>query len=152
MKVWVLRHGEAQRHATTDAARELTDNGREQVLQSAGPLLGQPLRSILASPYARAQQTAELVRQALGFAGEVITVDWLTPDTDPREVLEALDAFASDEVLLVSHQPLVGSLVGLAVHGHLQQPQPMNTASLAELEGDAPLAGALDLVTVRHVV
>ncbi|WP_341520457.1 phosphohistidine phosphatase SixA [Pseudomonas sp. G.S.17] len=151
MKVWVLRHGEAQAQARSDAERELTRNGREQVLHSAAYLMGQPLQRILASPYVRAQQTAELVRQALGFSEPVVIVPWLTPDNDPRQVLSHLDAYANEDVLLVSHQPLVGALIGLAVHGSIQQPQPMNTASLAELSGDFPLAGAMELDSVRHV-
>ncbi len=152
MKLWILRHGEAQSRARTDAERELTANGREEVLASAGHLLGKPLRWIIASPYVRAQQTAELVRQSLGFADPVVTVPWLTPDTDPRKVLDNLDLYASDDILLVSHQPLVGSLIGLAVHGNLQQAQPMHTASLAELDADFPLAGAMELIGVRHPV
>ncbi|WP_268800737.1 phosphohistidine phosphatase SixA [Pseudomonas huanghezhanensis] len=151
MTVWILRHGEAQNRARSDAGRELTVNGREEVLNSAAQLLGQPLRFIIASPYVRAQQTAELVRQALGFSDSVITVPWLTPDSDPRKVLVNLDMYAGDNVLLVSHQPLVGALIGLAVHGSTQQAQPMQTASLAELEGDFPLAGAMELVSVHHV-
>ncbi|WP_341958765.1 phosphohistidine phosphatase SixA [Pseudomonas sp. RC10] len=150
MNLWILRHGEAQSRARTDAERELTANGREEVLTSAAHLLGQPLRWIIASPYVRAQQTAELVRQALGFTDAVVTVPWLTPDSDPRKVLENLDLYASDDVLLVSHQPLVGSLIGLAVHGNLQQAEPMHTASLAQLDGDFPLAGAMSLLGVRH--
>jgi phosphohistidine phosphatase len=150
MKLWILRHGEAQNRARTDAERELTDNGRAEVLSSAASLMGQPLRWIIASPYVRAQQTAELVRQALGFSEAVVTVPWLTPDSDPRKVLDNLDLYASDNVLVVSHQPLVGSLIGLAVHGSLQQAEPMHTASLAELEADFPLAGAMELVVVRH--
>ncbi|WP_110947206.1 phosphohistidine phosphatase SixA [Pseudomonas bohemica] len=150
MKLWILRHGEAQYRARTDAERELTSNGREEVLSSAAYLLGQPLRWIIASPYVRARQTADIVRQALGFADSVVTVPWLTPDSDARRVLENLDLYASDDVLLVSHQPLVGALIGLAVHGNLQQAEPMHTASLAELEADFPLAGAMSLVGVRH--
>jgi phosphohistidine phosphatase len=150
MKLWILRHGEAQNRARTDAERELTDNGRAEVLSSAASLMGQPLRWIIASPYVRAQQTAELVRQAMGFSEAVVTVPWLTPDSDPRKVLDNLDLYASDNVLVVSHQPLVGSLIGLAVHGSLQQAEPMHTASLAELEADFPLAGAMELVGVRH--
>lgn len=150
MKLWILRHGEAQNRARTDAERELTANGREEVLTSAAHLMGQPLRWIIASPYVRAQQTAELVRQALGFADSIVTVPWLTPDSDPRKVLDNLDLYASDDVLLVSHQPLVGSLIGLAVHGNLQQAYAMHAASLAELEADLPLAGAMTLEGVRH--
>ncbi|MEN5255364.1 phosphohistidine phosphatase SixA [Pseudomonas protegens] len=148
MKLWVLRHGQAESHAPTDAQRNLTAHGREEVLGSAAHLIGQPIAAILASPYVRAQQTAQLVREALGFEGEIRTVPWLTPEANPLQVLEQLDSV--DNLLLVSHQPLVGNLIGLLQHGHLRDPQPMNTASLAELEGDWPLAGLMTLNAVTH--
>ena len=148
MKVWILRHGEAQAHARTDAERNLTEHGRAEVLRSAAHLIGQPLGAIIASPYVRAQQTAQLVRDVLGFEREILTVPWLTPDEDVRQVLEKLDT--DDDVLLVSHQPLVGSLISFLQHGHQRQPQPMYTASLAELEGDFPLAGLMSLVDVMN--
>ncbi|KAF1032108.1 MAG: Phosphohistidine phosphatase SixA [Pseudomonas sp.] len=148
MTLWVLRHGEAEGHARTDAERNLTAHGREEVLRSAAHLIGRPLQAIIASPYVRAQQTAQLVREALGFEPPVHTVPWLTPDSNPLQVLEKLDS--ADQVLLVSHQPLVGSLISLLQHGHVRQPQPMGTASLAELDGDFPLAGLMSLVDVKH--
>ena len=151
MKVWILRHGEAQAHARSDAERELTAHGREEVLKSAAHLLGKPLTRIIASPYVRARQTAELVRQALGFSEPIAIAPWLTPESSPGQVLSRLDTYGSDDILLVSHQPLVGALIGLAVHGNLQQPQPMSTASLAELEAELPLAGGMQLLSVRHV-
>ncbi|EIK67809.1 phosphohistidine phosphatase SixA [Pseudomonas synxantha BG33R] len=148
MKLWVLRHGEAQVHARTDAERNLTEHGRAEVLRSAAHLIGQPLSAIIASPYVRAQQTAQLVRGVLGFEPDVRTVPWLTPDGDVQQVLRELDT--DDDVLLVSHQPLVGSLISFLQHGHQRQPQPMYTASLAELEGDFPLAGLMRLVGVKN--
>lgn len=148
MKVWILRHGEAQLHARRDADRELTAHGREQVLHSATHLIGEPLERILVSPYVRAQQTAELVRKTLGFTGELITVPWLTPESDPKHAISQLPD--SGNVLLVSHQPFVGDLISLLQHGHYRQPQPMQTASLAELEGEWPLAGSMTLLGVRH--
>lgn len=148
MKLWVLRHGEAEGHARTDAERNLTEQGRSEVLSSAAHLIGQPISAIFASPYVRAQQTAQLVRDALGFEPEIRTVPWLTPDGNPLQVLQKLDT--DDNVLLVSHQPLVGSLISLLQHGHQRQPQPMSTASLAELEGDFPLAGLMSLVSVKN--
>ena len=148
MKVWRLRHGEAQPHARRDAERELTAHGREQVLHSAARLIGQPLDCILVSPYVRAQQTAELVRKALGFTSELITVPWLTPESEPRDALSKLAD--SGNVLLVSHQPFVGELISLLLHGHLRQPQPMQTASLVELEGEWPLAGSMTLLSAYH--
>ncbi|WP_073521673.1 phosphohistidine phosphatase SixA [Pseudomonas fluorescens] len=148
MKVWILRHGEAQAHARTDAERNLTEHGRAEVLRSATHLIGQPLGAIIASPYVRAQQTAQLVRDALGFEPEICTVPWLTPDGDVQQVVKQLDT--DDNVLLVSHQPLVGSLISFLQHGHQRQPQPMYTASLAQLEGDFPLAGLMSLVAVKN--
>lgn len=148
MKLWVLRHGQAESYAPSDAERELTALGREEVLRSAAHLIGQPLHAIIASPYVRAQQTAQLVREALGFEPQILTVPWLTSDNNPLAVAGHLDY--ADNILLVSHQPLVGNLIGLLQHGHLRAPQPMHTASLAELEADYPLAGAMTLNSVKH--
>jgi phosphohistidine phosphatase len=148
VKLWILRHGEAEGHAPTDAERNLTEHGRAEVLRSAAHLIGQPITAIIASPYVRAQQTAQLVREALGFEPQVRTVPWLTPEGNPLEVLQKLET--DDTVLLVSHQPLVGSLISFLQHGHQRQPQPMYTASLAELEGDFPLAGLMSLVSVKN--
>lgn len=148
MKLWVLRHGEAEPHARSDAERNLTAQGRKEVLSSAAQLIGQPIDAIIASPYVRAQQTAQLVREALGFDAPIRTVPWLTPDSNPLAALEQLNS--ADNLLLVSHQPLVGKLIGLLQHGHLRNAQAMNTASLAELEGDWPLAGLMTLNSVKQ--
>ncbi|MFG0410971.1 phosphohistidine phosphatase SixA [Pseudomonas sp. FYR_11] len=145
MKLWVLRHGEAEPRAKSDAERRLTAHGREQVVRSAAHLLGQPLQAIIASPYVRAQQTAALVHETLGFAKPLRTVPWLTPDGDVQQVIGEIERLGLEHVLLVSHQPLVGNLVGLLQHGHLQQQAAMSTASLAELEGEWPLAGLMAL-------
>lgn len=150
MKVWVLRHGEAEPHARSDDQRNLTEHGRKQVLRSAAHLIGQPLDAIVASPYVRAQQTAALVHQALGFGEEVVTVSWLTPDSDPERVVRELEGLGLANILLVSHQPLVGQLVGLLGSGSRQDSAPMSTASLAELEGEWVLAGGMTLASLRH--
>ncbi|MCG4453423.1 phosphohistidine phosphatase SixA [Pseudomonas sp. MMS21-TM103] len=150
MRLWLLRHGEAEVQARSDAERALTAHGCQEVRQATVQLEGRALGAILASPYVRAQQTAALVRDALGYTGAIHTVPWLTPDSDPREVLRQLDRYDDGELLLVSHQPLVGTLAGLLIHGHRQQPLPMHTASLAELEGDVLAAGLMDLLALVH--
>lgn len=150
MKLWILRHGEAEPRANTDAERRLTAHGREQVLRSAARLLGQPLQAIIASPYVRAQQTAALVHDTLGFTEPVRTVPWLTPESDAAQAIGEIERLGLEQVLLVSHQPLVGSLVSLLEQGHAQSPAPMSTASLAQLEGDWPLAGLMTLQALDH--
>ncbi|HWV09568.1 MAG TPA: phosphohistidine phosphatase SixA [Pseudomonas sp.] len=150
MRLWLLRHGQAEPRARSDAERALTAHGRDEVRQAAVQLQGRPLSGILASPYVRAQQTAELVREVVGFSGAIQTVPWLTPESDLREALAELDDCAEGEWLLVTHQPLVGALGGLLIHGHRQQPLPMHTASLAELEGQVLAAGTLELLALVH--
>ncbi|VXD01629.1 Phosphohistidine phosphatase, SixA [Pseudomonas sp. 8Z] len=150
MTLWLLRHGQAEVHAASDAQRELTDLGRQEALQSAAHLLGQPLAAIIVSPYVRAQQTAQVVRERLGFDGSIITAPWLTPSSDVREAIRQLDAYYGQNVLLVSHQPLIGELGGLLLYGHRQQPLPMRTASLAQLQGEMMAAGSLQLLALHH--
>ncbi|CAI8985210.1 phosphohistidine phosphatase [Pseudomonas sp. IT-P12] len=149
MKLWVLRHGEAEPFGSRpDSERALTAHGREEVLRSAAELMGTPITAIYASPYLRAQQTAEIVRTALGFAPDIRTVEWLTPDNRPQAVAEQL--VSVDNALLVSHNPLVGNLLGYLQNGHVQDPETVKTAGLAELEGDLPLAGAMKLNGIKH--
>ena len=150
MKLWVLRHGEAEPHGSKphDSERELTDNGREEVLRAAANLVGQPLTAIYASPYMRAQQTAHLVKDALGFEPEIRTVEWLTPDTEPDKVAEQMVAVSN--VLLVSHNPLVGNLLSYLQHGAGHPPERVSTAGLAELKGEELLVGSMKLDSIKH--
>jgi phosphohistidine phosphatase len=148
VKLWLLRHGEAEPRARSDAERALTEHGRKEVRKSAKHLRGQRLAHILVSPYRRAQQSAELVRETLGLDLPLTTLDWLTPDDDPRLVASRLDAFPGD-CLLVSHNPLLGQLGGFLQHGHLQAPLLLHTASLVELEGET-IPGLMHLVGLHH--
>lgn len=151
MRLWLLRHGQAGPYVHSgDHLRELTERGRAEVLHAAGHLLGETLDAILVSPYVRAQQTADLVHEALGREQVLFTVDGITPDDDPRAALGMLAERREQNLLVVTHMPLVGALAGLLVHGHLQQPLPFNTATLALLEGEMPLAGLMDLRALHH--
>jgi phosphohistidine phosphatase len=149
MKLWVLRHGEAEPYGSRpDSERELTAHGRKEVLGSAARLMGQPLTAIYASPYLRAQQTAQLVREALGFEPEIRTVEWLTPEVDPDRVAEQLVSVSN--VLLVSHNPLVGHLLSYLQHGAGYPPEKVSTAGLAELEHSELLIGSMTLNSLKH--
>lgn len=149
MTLWLLRHGEAEARARIDAERPLTERGRKEVRRNAERLRGRPLQYILASPYLRAQQTAEIVREVLGLALPLITVDWATPDDSPREAANRLDSYPG-HCLLVSHNPLLGQLAGFLQHGHLQEPLLLRTASLVELDGAAAIPGLMQLAGLYH--
>ena len=149
MKLWVLRHGEAEPYGSRpDSERALTAHGREEVLRSAAELMGTPITAIYASPYLRAQQTAEIVRTALGFAPDIRTVEWLTPDNRPQAVAEQL--VSVDNALLVSHNPLVGNLLSYLQHGAGYPPERVSTAGLAELESPELLIGSMTLNSLKH--
>ena len=150
MKLWLLRHGEAEPRARTDAERNLNEAGRLEVRDSSAHLQGRNLQAILVSPYNRAQQTAEIVRQVLGFSGTLETVPWLTPESDPGDALLYLGRRSETEILLVTHQPLVGALGGLLVNGRRDTSLPMATASLAELEGEGVAIGLMSLCALHH--
>ena len=149
MTLWLLRHGEAEARARSDAERPLTERGRKEVRRCAERLRGRPLQYILASPYLRAQQTAEIVREVLGLALPLITVDWATPDDSPREAANRLDSYPG-HCLLVSHNPLLGQLAGFLQHGHLQEPLLLRTASLVELDGAVAIPGLMQLAGLYH--
>lgn len=152
IKLWLLRHGQAGPYVRfADHLRELTERGRCEALSAAVHLRTEPLDVLLVSPYLRAQQTAALVHGQLESAPPLITFEGITPDDNPLQALTRLAARDEANILVVSHQPLLGLLAGLLVHGHLQEPVPFDTASLALLEGDLLLAGGMTLTALHHV-
>lgn len=159
MKLWILRHGEAEPRKTTDAARELTRHGRKEA-HAAGEYLARHAGAklvVLASPYVRAQQTAAAVLHELAGLHELKphkiplhTVDWCTPDDDPAKALDHLALREEAELLLVSHMPLVSALTSLLVSGDLRAGPPMHTASLVELDMPLVAAGMAQVLSLRH--
>jgi len=114
----VLRHGDAApAGAGGDAARSLSPRGRSEVTRVARKLAQEPQRParVFVSPLRRAQETAAIAIASLTPAPAVETLEALTPDTDPIELLSALAAHGGREghVLLVTHQPLAGRLIDL---------------------------------------
>lgn len=145
MRIWILRHGQAEPMAPTDAQRPLTETGRDEAITMARQLAGEPLDAILASPFVRAQQTAALVQQTIGYTRSIATAAWLTPDDDPRQAVEYLGERSETNLLLVSHQPLVSQLVSLLVEGHRRGHYPMPTAGLACVDMDVAACGLASL-------
>jgi phosphohistidine phosphatase len=107
MELILWRHAEAE-DGLNDLARELTPKGRKQSVKMAGWLnarLPQACR-ILASPAARAQQTAQALER------DMETVASLRPGASVQAVLKAAGWPGSDEdwVLIAGHQPDLGAV------------------------------------------
>jgi len=151
MFIWILRHGEAERHTQHDPDRALTERGALEARAAGAWLAGvvAPELCVIASPYRRAQQTARAALEALPPLA-IATADWLTPDVDPGEALRQLAQWRAAQVLLVSHQPLVSALAGLLIRGDYRAGPPLGTASLAELEAPVVAPGCATLRSLRH--
>lgn len=150
MRIWLLRHGEAEPSISRDADRRLTERGRLQVRNIAGYLQGQQFTRVLCSPYIRARQTTDTLMEALGREHAPMIVPWLVPDEPVQTAIRELDRLPAGEVLLVSHQPLLGLLGGLLSDGSQAHPLPLGTGSLACLEGDFAAAGLMRLQALHH--
>lgn len=155
MKVFVLRHGQAEAQQTTDEARNLTAKGRADVAASAQYSLSEltQVQEIWASPLVRAQQTAEIVRDILVAQGVQIsikTTDLITPESNPADLFELLQASKLNSILLASHMPFVGNFLDVfcsSARGY----HAMNTSSMALVECDVPAKECGDLRWLRHV-
>ncbi len=155
MQLFVLRHGEAESHASSDSARRLTDTGRKDVAEVVTRNLAQlrNIEHIFVSPYIRAQETSLIVREILqreqGSAVETETSSLLTPDSDHRQVLTLLEPYSSANILIISHQPLVGTLVDWL--GDLEPGRyRMGTSGLASISLEILAKGCGQLNWLHH--
>lgn len=121
MEIYLLRHGIAEDAAPgkPDSERALTAAGREKlrrVLARARAAKVAP-DLILASPYRRARETADLAADALGYRGKVIQTDALTPDANPHQTWQEIRRCRSETALLLaSHEPLMSALLALLLN------------------------------------
>lgn len=125
MELFVLRHGHAEPEALKDSLRELTSQGRTEVKASVLAKIDalSAVQKVLVSPYVRAQQTAKIVLDELGAKGfasaEAVSkreeTRLLVPGGSPHKLIEYLHSLFHqqnhDSILLVGHQPLLGTLV-----------------------------------------
>ncbi len=112
MQLYILRHANADTEAATDAARELSEKGREQAKKVAQFCTRHGIRPevIFASPLVRAQQTAKPVAKELGV--EITTARWLACGATPEGILSELSALKdAAAVMLVGHEPDLGELI-----------------------------------------
>ena len=135
MRLYIVRHGEAEGQVTTDQARALTSRGREDVAQlwQALVALGVSPSRLISSPYVRARQTADIIAARFPQVARV-ELDSITPDGEPAEVIEELARLGVDDGwTLVSHMPFVDLLCGLLVDGQ-RYPFPVGSVACVELE------------------
>jgi len=117
MQIYIMRHGQAEMMANSDSERNLTDEGRHESEIMAKYLVKQDVKfdAVLVSPYVRAQQTWQSVSPFFEGISNIQVLPCLTPAGSARKSVDeilALQAEGIESVLLVSHLPLVGYIVG----------------------------------------
>jgi len=111
MEIYLLRHAIAEERSASgrDADRQLTEEGRQKLRKVMKRAAGAGVEPslILSSPLIRAVQTAEIAAEFLKYAGKIVKVDSLTPDSSPREVWEEIRTRKDEPaILLAGHEPL----------------------------------------------
>jgi phosphohistidine phosphatase len=157
MQIYIMRHGQAEMMAFSDAERNLTDIGREESERMAKYLVkeGVTLDAVLVSPYVRAQQTWQSVSPFFDGITNIQTLPCLTPSGSARKTVNellALQAEGVKSVLIVSHLPLVGYIVGeLAPSAGVPafSTSAVGHISLSDEDGFAEL---LSLTTVSQII
>jgi phosphohistidine phosphatase len=149
MNLYLLRHGVAVEPGAPgyarDADRPLTPKGRRKLKEIAKGLQALDIcfDLILASPYVRARQTAELVAQALGLRRRLQFSDALVPGSSLKRLVELIHHLepVPGELLLVGHEPFLSDLISLLLSGQTGLAITMKKAGLCKLALDALEAG-----------
>lgn len=115
MDIFLLRHGIAEdpKPAEGDAGRALTPEGRRRlrdVLEVARRADVEP-SLMVASPFRRAIETAEIAAKVLGYKGAILRTKVLLPESSPEDVWQEIRGHRAEEsILMAGHEPLFGSL------------------------------------------
>ncbi|AIN47276.1 phosphohistidine phosphatase SixA [Candidatus Palibaumannia cicadellinicola] len=117
MPIIIMRHGDAIIKAVNDIERSITDRGRDQSRLIARYLSDRVINIelVLVSPYLRARQTLDVLREhlVLPLAQEEVMQE-LIPSGNAQLIcsyLKALHKKGVSNVLVISHLPLVSYLV-----------------------------------------
>jgi phosphohistidine phosphatase len=115
MNLYLVRHGKAEA-GEDDPQRPLREDGREAVARVAARLRKAGVRPdrIEHSGLVRAQETAEILAAEVG--GEIVQETGLSPGAEVARTAERL-VHASDDVMLVGHEPFMGRLAAFLLTG-----------------------------------
>ncbi len=115
MQIYLLRHGIAEdaKPGGRDADRALTSEGKKklrEVLRHAKQAGVSPAL-VLTSPLRRALETAQVAAAVFQYKDEPLRTETLQPASDPEDAWSEIRVHKdAKELLLVSHEPLVGML------------------------------------------
>lgn len=142
MQLFLMRHGIAEDISSGgDSGRALTNEGKKitrGVVQSLKKTIGE-LNVIASSPYLRAQQTAEIVKEFFPDA-KMMKTELVVPGGNPEDFLNwsILKVRGVSAILVASHEPYLGSLAGLLMCGRVGPLLAFDKAAIACFEWSGP--------------
>jgi len=115
MRITFLRHAIAQEVHTDDFSREITPVGRKQVenISKFCHLNGLIPSMLLASPYIRTMQTAEILTNHIVGCPSPTPVEWFRVESNTDETMLRLYELSSysHDIWLVGHEPNISLLI-----------------------------------------
>lgn len=125
MNLYVIRHGLAVDPGTPgyedDSQRPLTDRGRKKMEAIASGLLAINVEfdRILASPYRRARETAEILAEAYKMKDRLTISPNLQPVGDIDVLIgEINEKYPVDSLAVVGHEPFLSELISTLLAGN----------------------------------
>ena len=109
MELYLIRHADAERKTLqkSDFERELTESGKIEFAESVKNWknLIRKFDKLISSPYKRAVQTAEIVKEIYKFEAEIIEDERLSSGCDTKYVVEMLNEYDDDKIAIFGHEP-----------------------------------------------
>ena len=133
MKLFLLRHGEAEPSASTPAGRQLTETGKQEVSSVARQFATERITidACFVSPALRAQQTAATFLSHIFEPPSSSTIEELSANQRAARLMQLLEQVDAENVLLVSHNPILSELLALLTQGNVEDMTILGTAQLA---------------------
>jgi phosphohistidine phosphatase len=116
--IYLMRHADAVSDEV-DPLRPLSARGREQVARVCATLEKKEKfepSEIWHSSLVRSRETAGLLAQGLKLEAPLVLKRGIEPEDDPAKIAAELDS-AAGNVAVVGHEPHLGVLASLMVHG-----------------------------------
>ena len=135
MLIYIARHGDAEPFGSgvKDSERALTVRGRNEVSAVARKMqaAGESASLVVASPFRRAQETAEIFAESWQVASAIETEPAITPSGNIEIAEQFLRSLEVPSVLLASHMPTVSYLTNKLVPA--AQMMSFGTANVAKI-------------------
>ena len=138
MKIILVRHGQAEDETRPDSARQLTDFGQQQALQTAEYITTHYNPDyFIVSPYERAQQTLAKLQSRLPNVPSKIQQN-ITPSDDAHAALADIASIEGECLVVVCHMSIVANIAGLLINDY---PESFSLAEARVFDMDFVMTG-----------